>query len=94
MIARSRSVDWIRATPGRLSDMTIDAADGLDDAPPALDRMIASSNRKTLLHCLAGLEHRQRKAITAAFFGGLSYVEIDRQLGVRHGTVRAGSGVA
>ncbi len=89
MIARNRSIDWIRARPPHAchdADVTASIVDG---TPLAVDGLIACSEHEAVLACIANLEGRQRDAIRAAFHEGATYAEIARRHGVALGTAKS-----
>lgn len=89
-IARNRALDRLRAR--RAPALTTDGPEGLelpDPGPSALDRLAEAQRRHRLAACLEGLEERQRAAIRAAFFDGLTYDALAARAGVPPGTMRS-----
>ena len=88
-IARNRAIDWRRAT-GRTLYTTLDEAPELaDDHPSAIDTMLLDESERSLHLCVEQLDDRQRAAIRAAFFDGLTYAEIAERQAVPLGTMKS-----
>ena len=88
-IARNRAIDWRRAT-GRTLYTTLDEAPELaDDHPSAIDTMLLDEGERSLHLCVEQLDDRQRAAIRAAFFDGLTYAEIAERQAVPLGTMKS-----
>ena len=88
-IARNRAIDWRRAT-GRTLYTTLDEAPELaDDHPSAIDTMLLDESEHSLHLCVEQLDDRQRAAIRAAFFDGLTYAEIAERQAVPLGTMKS-----
>ena len=88
-IARNTAIDWCRATrrPGMVSQDA--AADVADESLPA-DMMIEQAQGAARVHaCLDTLEERQRSAIRAAFFDGLTYADLAERMAVPLGTMKS-----
>lgn len=88
-ITRNRSIDWLRIRASQVSGPFDDGAHVPDNLPLALDCMIASSDKLILAKCLSKLDDRQREAIKAAFYGGITYADIAHNQGVPLGTVKS-----
>lgn len=88
-IARNRAIDWRRSHPIR-PEAQIDAAREVADDHPAADTAIETGQEQDiLLRHLDDLEPRQREAIRAAFFEGLTYTELAEREGVPLGTMKS-----
>lgn len=88
-IARNRSIDWLRAHRIRpVSDLS-HAADVADAGPLAREEIIGAQEASALHRHLDTLEPRQRDAIRAAFFEGLTYAELAARHGVPLGTMKS-----
>ncbi len=71
-IARNRSLDYLRGNKRKFDD--IDSVIEFADTTPLADAALESVQQDARLKdCLAGLDQRAGRAITAAFFGGLTY---------------------
>ncbi|WP_448662775.1 sigma-70 family RNA polymerase sigma factor [Sphingomonas sp. CJ20] len=88
-IARNTAIDWRRAhaLPPALG---IEAADGIADARPMVDRLIEDGQQQArIFDCLDALEGQQRTAIRSAFFDGFSYPELAERAAVPLGTMKS-----
>jgi len=89
-IARSRSIDRLRAGGRRRPAAPIDEAlaiqDPEDDAATQLE---GAEERARLLACLEEIEARQAAAIREAFFGGFTYAELAERSAVPLGTMKS-----
>ncbi len=90
-IARNRAIDRLRQIGGRRAAAggVEEAADLPDGAPDALALLEGADESRRLADCLGGLDERARGAITAAFFGGLTYDELARRDGMPLGTMKS-----
>ena len=61
----------------------------VDDSPSAHERLDSAREARTLNRCLGTLDGPQRKAITLAYFHGLSYAELAEQLPAPLGSVKS-----
>jgi RNA polymerase sigma-70 factor (ECF subfamily) len=90
-IARNRAIDWRRANgrsaPAAGEDGPVD--DPADDAPPADQAMIRQQEVQQLHDCLMILDEKPRRAIRAAFLGGLTYSDLARREGVPLATMKS-----
>ena len=88
-IARNRAIDWRREhLAGRSAPL--ENAHNAADASPRQDDRLADLQEEARLHaCLDTLEHRQREAIRAAFFGGRTYAELAAHADVPLGTMKS-----
>lgn len=89
-LARSRAIDRLRARARQAArHAPLDLVAGLED--PALGpeaEVVAKDSAGRLRHALRELPAAQRRAIAAAYFGGLSYSEVALALGEPEGTVK------
>ena len=88
-IARNRAIDRLRARGGRSFASIEEAAAVPDPRPDALARLEGAQAIGKLHACLAELEARQAQAIRAAFFGGMTYVELADAGAVPLGTMKS-----
>jgi len=88
-IARNRAIDWRRAQGGRVMTQIEDALPIADARPLASETLEVEAEAAQLHLCLDTLEERQRTAIRAAFFDGLSYPELAARLAVPLGTMKS-----
>lgn len=89
VIARNRAIDW-RRTNSAGRTVRIEFADDIPDETLATDETMIATERDGRLHrCLDELEERQRKAIHAAFFNGLTYAELAERSAVPLGTMKS-----
>jgi len=88
-IARNRSIDRLRARgplayAGPIDDLEI--ADGADSAETLLS---AADDRNKLHGCLSELDERTEKVIRTAFFEGVTYETLARNMDAPLGTVKS-----
>lgn len=88
-IARNRSIDRLRARgplayAGPIDDLEI--ADGSDSAETLLS---AADDRKRLHGCLSELDERTQQVIRTAFFQGVTYEALARNMDAPLGTVKS-----
>ena len=89
MLAHRRAVDRVRSEQ-RAAQRDVRAARaavevGYDQVAEAVE---ASLDRERVRRCLDGLTELQRESVTLAYYGGYSYREVARLLGVAEGTVK------
>jgi RNA polymerase sigma-70 factor (ECF subfamily) len=85
-LGHRRAVDTVRSEEARYrreEKVPEDVAPSIDDE--VWTRTLSDSVRKAL----EGLSDGEREAITLAYFGGLSYVEVATRLGAPEGTVKS-----
>ncbi|MFM9936978.1 MAG: sigma-70 family RNA polymerase sigma factor [Novosphingobium sp.] len=90
--ARNRAVDRLRrlTAQGAGRREPIEAADEVPDpAPRADDQLVAAGEAQALGRCIDALEARQREAIRAAWFDGLSYPDLAARAAVPLGTMKS-----
>ncbi|CAN5220659.1 sigma-70 family RNA polymerase sigma factor [soil metagenome] len=88
-IARNSAIDWTRSArrPGTVSQ---DAAADVADESLAADTLIEQAQGAARIHeCLDMLEDKQRSAIRAAFFDGLTYADLADRMAVPLGTMKS-----
>ena len=88
-IARNRSIDRLRARgplayAGQIDDM--ETADGADSAETLLS---AADDRNKLHGCLSELDDRTQQVIRTAFFEGVTYEALARNMDAPLGTVKS-----
>lgn len=91
-LARTRAIDLRRARDRageRTVSFDVDQIGALRDPAPTPD--VASHHEERaarVRHALSALPPEQRRAVEAAFFGGLSHTEVAQALGAPLGTVK------
>ena len=88
-IARNRAIDRLRARgplayAGQIDDMEI-----ADDADSAETLLSAADDRNKLHGCLSELDHRTQQVIRTAFFEGVTYEALARNMDAPLGTVKS-----
>jgi len=89
VIARNRSIDWVRAQASRTTVPLDEVSDVVDWRPDAETILIARGEYLRLIECLNKLDSRQQYAITAAFFDGATYAEVAARTGVPTSTAKS-----
>ncbi len=85
-IAHRRAVDIVRSEEARSRR---------EQAPPdpsyfsIEEEVVSQIDSERVRDALTDLDKKEREAIAMAYFGGLSYVEVARQLGAPEGTVKS-----
>lgn len=89
-LARTRAIDLLRSRMRRseLEDSLDSVLDVPDPGRGPEETSQDSSNARKLRVALASLSAEQRKAIEAAYFGGLSHSEVAHALGQPLGTIK------
>jgi RNA polymerase sigma-70 factor (ECF subfamily) len=89
-IVRNRSIDRLRSRQRRTRLLTEFEA-GLEASPqsPAASGHLTEQELGAVRNSLSGLPTDQRQAIEMAFLGGMTHIEIARELGEPLGTVKA-----
>jgi RNA polymerase sigma factor (sigma-70 family) len=88
-IARNRAIDWRRAKGIRGVEVTDIIYDLPDGAPNSETYLLAVESSAQIERSLRGLKPDQESAIRAAFFDGLTYVEIAARKGVPVSTMKS-----
>ena len=89
-VARNKAIDHLRAV--RTRNATFEPLEGnepLDQSPSVVETIERRQERAGLLACLDRLPSRQRAAIRAAFFEGLTYEALAQREGVPLGTLKS-----
>ena len=86
-IAHRRAVDRVRAENAcaRREQKAMDPAEGQDDVAEVV---VATLEHQRVRRCLDGLTGLQRESISLAYYGGYSYPQVAKLLGVALGTVK------
>jgi RNA polymerase sigma-70 factor (ECF subfamily) len=87
-IAHRRAVDRVRAENAsvrRERKVAPPEANGADEVAEAVE---ASLDRQRVRRCLDGLTELQHESITMAYYGGYTYPQVAKLLGVALGTVK------
>jgi RNA polymerase sigma-70 factor, ECF subfamily len=87
MLAHRRAVDRVR-TEQRAADRELRAARASIDYDQVIDAVEARLEHERVRRCLGSLTDLQRESVTLAYYGGYSYPEVARLLGVPVGTVK------
>jgi RNA polymerase sigma-70 factor (ECF subfamily) len=89
-LARSRAIDRLRAKAREgARHLPLGAVEGFEDsALGPEEELVENDAARRVRRALRGLPSAQRRAIAAAYFGGLSYSEVARRLGAPEGTVK------
>jgi len=89
-IARNRAIDRLRASAmSRRSEPIETAEDVRDDAPAALDLVVAAEQQARLKVCLGELEERHSAVIRSAFLDGVTYEQLAQRMDVPLGTMKS-----
>jgi RNA polymerase sigma factor (sigma-70 family) len=89
-IARNRAIDRLRSSAmSRRSEPIETAEDVRDDAPAALDLVVAAEQQERLKTCLGELEERHAGVIRAAFLDGVTYEQLAQRMDVPLGTMKS-----
>ncbi len=85
-IAHRRAVDIVRSEESRTRrELRLPDADHFDLEEEVISRGLSLEVRSAL----TGLAAEEREAISLAYFGGLSYVQVARQLDAPEGTIKS-----
>lgn len=85
-LAHRRAVDTVRSEEARFRR---EEKVPEDVAPSIDDEVWTRTLSETVRRALEDLNEREREAISLAYFGGLSYVEVAKRLGDPEGTVKS-----
>ena len=89
-IARNRAIDRLRSSAmSRESEPIETAYEVRDNAPGAVDQVLAAEEHTRLRTCLGELEERQSKAVRSAFLDGVTYEQLAERMGVPLGTMKS-----
>ena len=87
-IARNTALDWCRAN--HIQHLPESAAAAVADSGPLAWEAIASAQDSArIVACLDALDERPRRAIHAAFFDGLTYLQLSQAMAVPLGTLKS-----
>lgn len=85
-LAHRRAIDLVRSEQARFNR----EEKVLEDVPPSIDEEVWSRTvSKEVRDAVADLNEGEREAISLAYFGGLTYVEVANRLGLPEGTVKS-----
>jgi len=88
-IARNTALDWLRANRA-IDHLPQSAAAAVADTSPLAWEAIASAQESArVVACLDALDERPRRAIHAAFYDGLTYLQLSRAMAVPLGTLKS-----
>ena len=88
-IVRNRSLDWLRRPhkeDATDDDAVFDAVESPEPGPLAL--LEQSTEARAIAGCMARLDDKQRKAVSMAFYEGLTHTELAEKMGEPLGTVK------
>jgi RNA polymerase sigma factor (sigma-70 family) len=89
-IARNRAIDRLRSSAtSRRSEPIETAEDVRDEAPAALDLVVAAEQQARLKVCLGELEERHSTVIRSAFLDGVTYEQLAQRMDVPLGTMKS-----
>jgi RNA polymerase sigma-70 factor, ECF subfamily len=86
-LAHRRAVDRVR-TEQRAAERELRASRASIDYDVVIDAVEARLEHERVRRCLRALTDLQRESVTLAYYGGYSYPEVARLLGVAVGTVK------
>lgn len=87
MVAHRRAVDVVRSEEARSRRQ--EASPAPETGIALEEEMLARDQGEQVREAVAGLSDDEMKAISLAYFGGLSYTEVARRLGEPEGTVKS-----
>jgi len=87
MLAHRRAVDRVRSEQ-RAADREQRATSAQVDYDDVIEAVESALDRERVRRCLDALTDLQRESVTLAYYGGYSYSEVARLLGVPPGTVK------
>src|ERR1043166_2817847 len=89
-IARNRSIDRLRSGAVSRRMEPLEKAEAVrDEAPAAVDLVVAAEQRVRLAACLGELQGRHSGAILAAFLDGVTYEQLSERMKVPLGTMKS-----
>ena len=86
-LAHRRAVDRVRSEQ-RAADREQRATSAQVDYDDVIEAVESALDRERVRRCLDALTDLQRESVTLAYYGGYSYSEVARLLGVPPGTVK------
>ncbi|MGI9005565.1 MAG: ECF RNA polymerase sigma factor SigK [Streptosporangiaceae bacterium] len=86
-LAHRRAVDRVRSERSHVS-REIRAARAVIEYDEVTEAVEASLDRERVRRCLSSLSALQRECVSLAYYGGYTYAEVARLLGVPAGTVK------
>jgi RNA polymerase sigma-70 factor (ECF subfamily) len=86
-LAHRRAVDRVRSEQ-RAGERELRAARASIEFDEVTDAVEARLEHERVRRCLAALTDLQRESVTMAYYGGYSYAEVAKLLGVAVGTVK------
>ena len=87
-LTRNRAIDRLRASVGRRRETDVDGLAIADPAPSALSGLEAGEEMDRLHRCIGELDEQHADVLRRAFFEGLTYEALARQIGAPLGTVK------
>lgn len=87
-LARSRAIDRLRALDARERAALASSADGAEQTADAADDVLHAERREFVRAALAEIPEEQRRALTLAYYEGLTQTEIAARTGQPLGTVK------
>ena len=85
-LAHRRAIDIVRSEQARFNR----EEKVRDDVAPSIDEEVWSRTvSQEVREAVAALSEGEREAISLAYFGGLTYVEVAERLGLPEGTVKS-----
>ena len=88
-IVRNRCLDWLRRPhkeDATDDDAVFDAVESPEPGP--LAQLEQATEARAIAACLARLEEKQRRAVSIAFYEGLTHTELAEKMGEPLGTVK------
>jgi len=88
-VARSRAIDALRAEEAIRRRSDREARRRIDHGPDIGDHFDMQQSADYLWTALQNLDDRRRQAIVLAYFGGRTYRQVAKDLGVAEGTIKS-----
>ncbi len=90
MMARNKSIDRLRAVPGRGAHTKVEMAEQIEDPGASPSQQAETmTDRARLEKCLKELEPKRHSLIRAAFFDGSTYEELAARIEAPLGSVKS-----
>lgn len=89
VMARARSIDWLRGETSRRRREVEDARRPTADVPSVDRDLLSSESAAEVRRAVDRLPEEQREVIDLAYLGGISYRAVAVRLGLPEGTVKA-----